>query len=184
MNPAPKKITVARPEPGEYNAYYEKYIALVPGNDVLRFLEDQATLYLRLFAGRGERDGEFRYAPGKWTVKEALGHVSDTERIFAYRALRIARGDKTPLAGFEQDDYVRNGGFAARRLADLADEFAHVRRATVALFRSFDEAAWLRRGTASENEVTVRALAYITAGHAQHHANLFNEQYFPFIPRA
>lgn len=184
MNPAPQRITVGRPEPGEYNSYYEKYIALVPGNDILRFLEDQTALYLRLFAGRGERDGDFRYAAGKWTVKEALGHVNDTERIFAYRALRIARGDKTPLAGFEQDDYVRNGGFAARRLADLADEFSHVRRASIAFFRGLDEAAWLRRGMASEKEVSVRALAYIIAGHAQHHANLFNEQYFPFIPRA
>lgn len=184
MNPAPKKIAVARPEPPEYAPFYENYIALVPGNDVLRFLEDQAALYLRLFAGRGERDGDFRYAADKWTVKEALGHVNDTERIFTYRALRIARGDLTPLASFEQDDYVRNGGFASRRLAELAEEFAHVRRASISLFRGFDEAAWLRMGTASEKPVSVRALAYITAGHAQHHANLFSEQYFPFIPRA
>jgi hypothetical protein len=179
-----KRILLSRPAAGEYAPYYEKYIALVPGNDILRFLEEQLVLFTRLFAGRGERDGEFRYAPGTWTVEEALGHVNDTERIFAYRALRMARGDKTPLAGFEQDDYVRNGGFAQRRLAELAEEFTQVRRASVALFRGFDEAAWLRRGTASENEVSVRALAYMIAGHAQHHAKLFEEQYFPAIPRA
>jgi uncharacterized damage-inducible protein DinB len=138
----------------------------------------------RLFAGRSERDGNFRYAPDKWTVKEVLGHVIDAERIFTYRALRIARGDETPLPSFEQDDYVKNGGFSARTLADLGEEFDAVRGASISLFRSFDEAAWGRRGTASQKQVTVRALGFITAGHQIHHRMILEENYFPATPRA
>src|SRR5713101_5235336 len=152
-----------RPDAGEYAESYANYISKVSGTDILGVLEAQRLQMLHLFAGRSERDGSFRYAAGKWTVKEVLGHITDTERIFTYRTLRIARGDQTPLPGFEQDDFVRNGGFAARTLADLAEEFGAVRNASLALFRSFPEAAWPRRGVASQKEVTVRALAFITA---------------------
>jgi uncharacterized damage-inducible protein DinB len=179
-----KRAVTSRPEPGEYAPYYEKYVALIPGNDIVTILESQRLQMIQLFAARSERDGNFRYAPGKWTVKEVLGHVSDTERIFAYRALRIARGDKTPLSGFEQDDYVKAGGFAERALAELAEEFAHVRSASVALFRSLGKDAWTQRGVANKNEVSVRALAFITAGHELHHRRILEEKYFPFIPRA
>lgn len=103
-----------RPEAGEYAEFYANYISKVPGTDVLGVLEAQRLQMLHLFAGRSERDGSFRYAAGKWTVKEVLGHITDAERIFTYRALRIARGDQTPLPGFEQDDFVNHGGFAAR----------------------------------------------------------------------
>jgi uncharacterized damage-inducible protein DinB len=151
---------------------------------VLSILESQRLQMLQLFAGRSERDGNFRYAPDKWTIKEVLGHVTDAERIFTYRALRIARGDQTPLASFEQDDYVKNGGFAGRTLADLVEEFGAVRSASVALFRSFDDAAWSKRGVASQKEVTARALGFITAGHQIHHRVILEEQYFPAIPRA
>ena len=177
-------MKLARPEPGEYAAYYEKYVSLVPGTDAASALEAQRVHTMQLFAGRGERDGNFRYAADKWTVKEVLGHMSDTERIFTYRALRIARGDQTPLPGFEQDDYVRSGGFNQRPLASLVEEFAHVRSASLALFRSLGKDAWLRRGTASKNEVTVRALAFITAGHELHHRKILEERYFSAIPRA
>jgi hypothetical protein len=173
-----------RPEANEYAEYYGKYIAKVPGTDVLSILESQRLQMLQLFAGRSERDGNFRYAPDKWTIKEVLGHVTDAERIFTYRALRIARGDQTPLASFEQDDYVKNGGFAGRTLADLVEEFGAVRSASVALFRSFDDAAWSKRGVASQKEVTARALGFITAGHQIHHRVILEEQYFPAIPRA
>ena len=149
-----------------------------------RFLAPGGALTVRGFAGRSERDGNFRYAPGKWTIKEVLGHITDTERIFAYRALRIARCDQTPLASFEQDDFVKNGGFAGRKLADLAQEFDIVREASILLFRSFNDAAWSRRGVASQKEVTVRALGFITAGHQIHHRLILEEQYFPAIPRA
>src|SRR5712692_11514422 len=173
-----------RPEAGEYAESYANYISKVSGTDILGVLEAQRLQMLHLFAGRSERDGSFRYGSGKWTVKEVLGHVTDTERIFAYRALRFARADQTPLPGFEQDDFVKNGAFNGRTLAGLADEFAHVRSASLALFRSFPEEAWQRRGVASQKEVTVRALAFITAGHQIHHRIILEERYFPAIPRA
>jgi hypothetical protein len=179
-----KRAVTSRPEPSEYASFYETYVSLVTGNDIVAALEAQRLQMIQLFAARSERDGNFRYAPDKWTVKEVVGHVSDTERIFVYRALRIARGDATPLSGFEQDDYVRGGGFGNRSLADLAEEFAHVRAATVALFRSLGKDAWTLRGVANKNEVSVRALAFIVAGHELHHRRILEERYFPAIPRA
>ena len=173
-----------RPEPTEYADFYANYVSKVPGSDVLGVLESQRLQMLQMFAGRSERDGSFRYAPGKWTVKEVLGHIADTERIFAYRALRIARGDQTPLPGFEQDDYVRSGAFGDRTLAGLAEEFGAVRPASVSLLRSFNEEAWSRRGMASQKEVTVRALGFMIAGHQIHHRMILEERYFPAIPRA
>jgi len=169
-----------RPQPGEYAPYYDRYISLVPGTDVLAALaalEDQRRQMLLLLSGRTESDGDLRYAPEKWSLKEVLGHISDTERIMSYRALRISRGDATPLEGFEQDDYVRNGPFARRPLADLIEDYIAVRRATISLFRNLDEAAWTRRGVASKNEVTVRALAFIIAGHELHHRKILEEKY-------
>jgi len=180
----PRRAATARPEPGEYAPYYETYISKVKGSDILGILEAQRLQMAQLFAARSERDGNFRYATGKWTVKEVLGHVNDTERIFTYRALRIARGDQTALPGFEQDDYVRGGNFAERTLTDLADEFELVRAASIALFRSLPKEAWQRRGIASEKEVTARALAFIVAGHEIHHRLILEERYFPAIPRA
>jgi hypothetical protein len=175
---------VKRPEPTEYADFYANYISQVPGSDALSVLEAQRVQMLQLFAGRSERDGSFRYAPGKWTVKEVLGHITDAERIFTYRALRIGRGDQTPLPTFEQDDFVRNGEFGKRTLSGLVEEFVAVRGASLALFRSFTEEAWPRRGVASQKEVTVRALAFITAGHQIHHRAILEERYFPAIPRA
>jgi hypothetical protein len=170
--------TVARPEPGEYAPYYDRYISLIEGTDVLGTLESQRRQMLLLLSGRHDPDGDFRYAPDKWTVKELLGHISDTERIFAYRALRIARGDRTPIEGFEQDDYVRNGPFAKRPLCELIDDYMAVRRATLTLFRNLDEPAWMRRGIANKNEVSVRAIAYTTAGHELHHLRILEQRYF------
>ena len=169
---------IGRPEASEYAPYYGKYISLVPEDGILITLEKQLPETLGLLA-RPESDGNFRYAPGKWSVKESLGHVIDAERVFSYRALRIARNDKTPLAGFEQDDYVKYGPFGHCTLAALVEEFAAVRKATVLMFRALDEAAWTRRGVASNHEVTVRALAYMIAGHELHHRRIFRENYFP-----
>jgi hypothetical protein len=176
----PTATASARPQPGEYAPYYERYISLVPGNDVLAALaalEDQRRQMLLLLSGRAEADGDLRYAPEKWSVKEVLGHICDTERIMSYRALRIARGDQTPTAGFEHDDYVRNGPFAHCTLADLIEDYIAVRRATITLFRNLDDVAWARRGVANNNEVTVRALAYIIAGHELHHRRIIEEKY-------
>jgi hypothetical protein len=166
-----------RPQPGEYTPYYERYISLVTANDILAALEDQRRQMLLLLCGRAEADGDLRYAPEKWSLKELLGHVNDTERIMSYRALRISRGDAIPIEGYEQDDYVRNGPFARRPLADLIEDYIAVRRATISLFRNLDEPAWSRRGVANKNEVTVRALAYIIAGHELHHRRVLEEKY-------
>ena len=173
-----KAAVIGRPESDEYAPYYGKYVSLVPEGDVIVTLERQLPETAALLA-RPEADGDFRYAPGKWSVKESLGHLIDAERVFSYRALRIARNDQTPLAGFEQDDYVKYGPFGQRSLAGLVDEFISVRKATVSLFRALDEAAWARRGVASNNEVTVRGLAYMIAGHELHHRGIFQQKYFP-----
>jgi uncharacterized damage-inducible protein DinB len=178
------KFALVRPEPGEYAAFYETYISKVPGGDVLSQLESQRVQTAQLFAASTERDGNFRYAQGKWSIKEVVGHLSDSERIFSYRALRIARGDQTALPGFEQDDYVKNGNFAEQSLADLVQEYGLVRVSTLALLRSLNAEAWGRRGTASNNPITTRALAFIIAGHELHHREILKERYFPAIPRA
>jgi hypothetical protein len=169
--------TSFRPQPGEYAPYYDRYIPLVQGNDILATLDEQRRQTVLLLSGRNEADGDLRYAPDKWSLKEVLGHLNDTERIMSYRALRIARADATPIEGFEQDDYVRNGPFVRRLLADLIEDYIGVRRATLSLFRNLDEAAWTRRGVANKNEVTVRALAYIIAGHELHHRRMIEEKY-------
>ena len=171
-------FTVARPEPGEYNPYYDRYISLVPGTDIIGTLDSQRRQTLLLWSGRNDEDGNLRYAPEKWSAKEMLGHVCDTERIFAYRALRISRGDQTPIEGFEQDDYVKNGPFARIPLEEIVEDYIAVRRATLTLFRNLEEAAWTRRGVASKNEVTVRAIAYTIAGHELHHRRILEEKYF------
>ena len=171
-------FAIARPEPGEYNPYYDKYISLIPGTDILGTLDAERRKTLLLLCGRDEEDGNFRYAPDKWSAKEVLGHVCDTERVFAYRAMRIARGDATPMAGFEQDDYVRNGPFARMPLAELIEDYIAVRRATLTLLRNLEEPAWTRRGVANKSEVSVRALAYIIAGHEVHHRRILEEKYF------
>jgi hypothetical protein len=171
-------INVGRPEAGEFAPYYERYISLVPGTDIVGTLESQRRQMLLLLSGRQESEGDLRYAPDKWNVKEVLGHVCDGERIFAYRALRMSRGDRTPMEGFEQDDYVRNGPFANRPLAEVIEDYIAVRRATVTLLRNLYEAAWMRRGIANKNEVSVRALAYLIAGHEVHHRRILEEKYF------
>lgn len=171
-------VNVGRPQAGEYAPYYDRYISLVQGDDILTVLEQQRRQTMLLLSGRSESEGGFRYAPGKWTAKEVIGHVCDAERIFAYRALRIARGDATPIEGFEQDDYIRNGPFNQRTLEELIEDYIAVRRATLSLLRNLDEAAWMRRGVANKNEVTVRALAFTIAGHEVHHRRILEEKYF------
>ena len=171
-------LKVARPQAGEYAPYYERYISLVEGNDILATLDGQRRQMMLLLSGRDDADGSFRYAPEKWTASEVLGHICDTERIFAYRALRIARADQTPIEGFEQDDYVTNGPFLRLPLAEIIEDYIAVRRATLTLLRNLDEPGWARRGIANKNEVTVRGLAYTIAGHELHHRRILEEKYF------
>ncbi|HET9407361.1 MAG TPA: DinB family protein [Candidatus Sulfotelmatobacter sp.] len=174
-SPAP---VIARPQADEYAPYYERYISLAPEGDILGTLDEQRKQMLLILSGRSEADGDFRYAPEKWSAKEVLGHLCDTERVFAYRALRISRGDKTPMEGFDQDDYVRNGPFARRSLGEVIEDYIAVRRATLSLFRNLDETMWSQRGVANKFEVTVRALAYIVAGHELHHRGVLESKYF------
>ena len=169
---------ITRPSAGEYAPYYDRYISLVSGNDILATLKSQGDSFSELFSGRSDPDGDYRYAPGKWSVKEVLGHINDAERVFTYRALRIARGDTTPIEGFEQDDYVHNGPFPLCRLSDLVQEFRDVRAATLSLFRNLQPEAWTRRGVANKNEIVVRAIPYIIAGHTNHHRRILEEKYF------
>jgi len=171
-------ISIPRPERSEYAPFYERYISLIPGADILGTLDAQRRQTLILLSGRDEADGDYRYAPDKWNAKEVLGHVCDAERIFAYRMLRISRGDRTPIEGFEQDDYARNAPFAKIAFAEIIEDYIAVRRATLTLLRNLDEAAWIRRGIANKNEVSVRAIAYLTAGHELHHRRILEEKYF------
>lgn len=175
---SPATLVIARPEPDEYTPYYDRYISLAPRADILVTLDSQRRQTMLLLCGRDESDGDIRYAPDKWSAKEVLGHLCDTERIFAYRALRIARADRTPIEGFEQDGYVSNGPFAQRPLAELIEDYIAVRRASLTLFRNLDDSAWTRRGIANKNEISVRALAYLIAGHELHHRRILEEKYF------
>jgi len=168
---------IARPGTDEYAPYYGTYIGKVPDGDLRALLSSQLTETLALIRSIPESRGGHRYAPDKWSIKEVLGHLADSERIFSYRALRIGRGDSTPLPGFEQDDYVPTGRFDDRTLRDLADELGVVRQATIHLFAHLDEAALERRGTASGKTVSVRALAYIIAGHELHHVGILKTRY-------
>ena len=166
-----------RPEPNEYASYYETYISKVSGADVLETLERQGAETAALVRGLAEERGAHRYEPGKWSIKQLVGHISDGERLFSYRALSIARGDRAPLPGMEQEEWMANVDFDARTLADLLDEFEAVRASTLHLLRHLSPEAWARRGVASDNEVTVRALAYIIAGHEAHHVGILKERY-------
>jgi uncharacterized damage-inducible protein DinB len=175
-------ITLERPKPGEYNPYFDRYISLIPGNDILGTLDKQFSKTIALLSGRSEQDANQRYAPEKWTLKELLGHVIDTERIMSYRALCIARNDRTPLSGFEQDAYVSGGPFAEVAFNDLLEEFKTVRAATLSLLRHLRPGDWTRRGVVDQKETSVRALAYIIAGHELHHRHILEERYFSTTP--
>ncbi|HUR97470.1 MAG TPA: DinB family protein [Pyrinomonadaceae bacterium] len=165
------------PEKTEYAPYYERYVSLVTEGDVMDTLGSQTTRLQDIFTGMPEEKGEFRYGDGKWSIKELLGHLIDGERIFAYRALRISRGDQTPIEGFEQDGYIENAHSNERSLADLLEEFSLTRRANMLLFKNLTDDDWSRLGTASDATVSVRALGYIMAGHVEHHVTILKERY-------
>jgi uncharacterized damage-inducible protein DinB len=167
----------SRPGADEYAPYYERYVSLVPDADLVETLERQGAETVALLRGLSEEQGAHRYEPGKWSVKQLVGHVCDGERIFSYRALAFARGDLQALPGMEQDEWMAGVDFDARTLSSLVDEFEAVRSATLHLLRHLSPEAWARRGTASGNEVTARALAYIIAGHEAHHVRVLRERY-------
>jgi len=167
----------SKPRADEYAPYYERYVSLVPEGDVVETLSGQSGETLALLRSIPEERAGYSYAPGKWTIKQLVGHVIDGERVFAYRALAIARGDRASLPGMEQDEYMEHARFDERTLAGLCEEFDHLRRANVLMMRGFDADAWARRGVASDNEVSVLALAYVIAGHELHHVQVLRERY-------
>jgi DinB family protein len=171
------KVESGRPETSEYAEYYGKYTGRIPGTNVLPVLEQQLESTLALFRKIDERKAEFQYAPGKWSIKQLVGHIIDTERVFAYRALVFSRNDTTALPGFDQDKWAEQSNFSGLTMAEITAEFEAVRRATIALFRNVEPAAWNRKGTANGKEVTVRALAFITAGHLDHHLEILKSRY-------
>ncbi|HEV8398679.1 MAG TPA: DinB family protein [Gemmatimonadales bacterium] len=170
-------MNVGRPEVDEIPPHFVGYIGKVTETDPVAVLASQIDVTAALLRGLSEADALKRYAPGKWSVKEVVGHLVDTERIMAYRALRIARGDETPLPGFDEKQYVPPAKFDARPLADLIADFRTVRSATLGLFKSFDGDAWRRRGTASGKPISVRALGYVIPGHERHHVEILRTRY-------
>jgi len=169
--------SIARPGSDEYAPYYDTYVSKVPNQDLLQLLKMQIEETCALLSKVSESEADAAYAPGKWTIKEVAGHIVDTERIMAYRLLRVSRGDSTPLPGFEQDDYVKGGNFRSRTLASLIEEFRLARASTLALLRNLDGSTLTRRGIADGKPVSARALAYIIAGHERHHVGILNERY-------
>jgi hypothetical protein len=170
-------MQTSRPDATEYAPFYAGYVATVPESEIVAVLRESGRDIVTALAAIPESQGGHRYAAGKWTVREVIGHLIDAERIFTYRALRLARADATPLPGFEENDYVRASGSDARTIADLVDELRCVRESTVGLFASLPDEAWGRRGVVNGREISVRALAFITAGHARHHLGVLRERY-------
>lgn len=167
----------AKPQTNEYAEYYGKYVSLVPEGDVVETLSAQLGETLALLRSIPEERAGHAYEPGKWTIKQVVGHVIDGERIFAYRALAIARGERENLPSMDQDEYMGHARFDERTLESLCEEFELVRRSNVLMMRGFDAEAWARRGVASDNEVTVLALAHIIAGHELHHVGVLRARY-------
>ncbi len=171
-------ITTHRPGIDEYAASFADYVArIAEDEDIVTVLVTQLDQVLTRLGRIREVRGDYRYAPEKWSIKEIVGHLCDTERVFAYRALRIGRGDSTPLPSFDDQTYVAEVRAGDRTLADLAAEWGDVRRATIALFRGLPAEAWHRRGTASDQPISVRALAYVIPGHVRHHLQVLEERY-------
>ncbi|HKO98980.1 MAG TPA: DinB family protein [Pyrinomonadaceae bacterium] len=172
---------MTRPQPNEAAPYYSNYINLVPEGDIVQILEQQLDDTTAFLAEISEATSLVRYAPDKWTLRELLNHVNDTERVFVFRAMWFARGFNEPLPSFDQEIGVNGAGANEVSWATQVEEFRHIRKATIALFRSLPEQAWQRSGIASDNSVTVRALAYITAGHVSHHANVIRDRYLSAV---
>jgi hypothetical protein len=166
-----------RPNKNDYAPYYEGYISLVEGNDIFKILVSQSIKTQEVLNSFPKAMGDFTYQPGKWTVKQVIGHLIDAERVMAYRAMCIARDEKQSLPGFDQDDYVKAGNFNKRDLFDLVYDFRLLRESNMLLAKGLDKEIFTKRGVANNNEVTVLALFYIIAGHEKHHMNILVDRY-------
>ena len=173
----PTESRSTRPAPDEFAPYYARYIEKVPDGDVVRTLREQRDGTAAFLRGIPDAKAGHRYAPDKWSIREVVGHLGDAERVFAYRALRFGRGDATPLPGFDENEFMKRARLDDRSYASLVDEFEAVRRATVALFDGFFPDEWTRHGAASGKDVSVRALAWIVAGHELHHVDVLKTRY-------
>ena len=170
-------MIITKPGNQEYAAYYQQYINKVSDNDLLKALEENKEQLVKLAGSVPADKADFRYAVGKWSIKEVLSHMSDTERIFAYRALRFARNDKAPLTGFDEEEYAPESNASGRTIGSITDELLKVREATIALFSSFSEPMFMRNGTANNNVISVSAIGFIITGHAIHHMDVISEKY-------
>lgn len=166
-----------RPLHEDYPEYFHTYVKLVPDGAIKDILVEQQKITEELINTITDTQANSRYAPGKWSLKEVFGHIIDTERIMSYRLLRIARGDQTPLAGFEENSYVDHAHYDQRSMSDLLEEYKSVRHASITLVNGLAEEAWDRRGIVNENPMTAGALAYVLTGHALHHLNIMKERY-------
>jgi len=173
--------TISRPSASEHAPYYSRYIDLVPEGDILQILDVQPKATLSHLSTVDEEKAKFRYAQGKWSIKEVLGHIIDTERVFAFRAFAFSRNDKNPFPGMEQEEYTAGANYDTRPFAGIVDEFLEVRRASVLLFRNFDPGMFFRKGTASGYEFTVRCFPFIIAGHELHHRQVLNDRYLKHV---
>ncbi len=167
-----------RPEKNQYNPFYETYVSLVPENEILPALESQIEKTRVMLTGISEEKSLYRYGADKWSIRQVIGHMIDGERVFAFRAFTFSRADTVQLSGFDENQYVSQAGFDQISLADLTTEFVALRTANVLMFKHLKPEAWTRDGTASDNHITVLALAYIMVGHVRHHSKILQERYF------
>lgn len=166
-----------RPASDEYTSYQNQYVSIVPDGNIIDLLERQQQETVDYYSKLNEQQALYRYAEGKWSLKEVLGHIADTEAIMSYRLLRIARGDRTALPGFEQDDYMEPASFDTLSNEELLERYTSIRRSTLSLLRTLPVNAPARRGIVINHEISVNALAYIISGHELHHLNIIRERY-------
>ncbi len=166
-----------KPNVTEYAPYYQRYIDLITTDDIFSFFKQQTEEIVALFTNLSEEQASFRYAEGKWTIKELLAHIVDSERIFGYRVLAISRGEKNPLPGFAENEYVKNGKYENRSLQSFLSEYSYLSSANLELFKSLDEEMHAQKGTASGKEVTARAILFVTIGHEKHHLEIIKSRY-------
>ncbi len=171
------KTAIDRPGMDEYAEYFNTYVSKVPGSDILAFMNQQLESTAALLRGIDESKADFRYEPGKWSIKELIGHIIDSEKVFSYRGLAFGRNDTAALPGFDQDVWTKHANYANVPLGEIITEFEAVRRATILQFKHLDNAAWSRSGIANGNQLTTRAAAYIIAGHTEHHLRILKERY-------
>ncbi len=170
-------MKISKPSPSDLSAYYQSYLHYIPEDDLLQVLKEQKSVIEDFVSSIPPAKETFRYAEGKWMLKEVLGHLCDTERILSYRALRIARNDKTPMSGFDENHYTPNSNYKDRSLKNIAEELLAVRAATILLFENMNEEMFDHKGIANNSEVTGRAILFFTVAHARHHMGVIKERY-------